>query len=75
MCARKVATKVKKPTAKVTKKPIAKASKKVVVAKCKISKRVKLGELPETYVKGFHNINDVKKMKYSPLGVTGMNVS
>lgn len=32
-------------------------------------------ELPPTYVPGFHNPDLVKKMKYSPLGETGMVVS
>ncbi|XP_071942080.1 uncharacterized protein [Antedon mediterranea] len=31
--------------------------------------------LPSTYVDGFHNKDDVQKMKYRPLGETGMNVS
>jgi len=32
-------------------------------------------ELPETYVPGFHDLESVKLMKYSPLGETGMVVS
>jgi len=75
MCARKVVNTAKKAVAskakKVTKKTITKTVKKAVVK----TKRVKMGDLPETFVKGFHNINDVRKMKYSPLGQTGMNVS
>ena len=39
------------------------------------AKTLKRGDLPETYVKGFHNLEAVRKMKYSPLGKTGMNVS
>lgn len=31
--------------------------------------------LPKTFVKGFHNENDVKMMKYQPFGKTGMQVS
>ncbi|VEN58225.1 unnamed protein product [Callosobruchus maculatus] len=31
--------------------------------------------LPETFVKGFHDESEVKKMKYLPLGGTGMNIS
>lgn len=31
--------------------------------------------LPETYVKGFHDLAAVKQMPYVPLGNTGMNVS
>jgi hypothetical protein len=61
-----------KPAAKVAKKTIKKQVKKPVVVK---AKRVKLGDLPETFVRGFHNIKDVRKMRYAPLGVTGMNVS
>ncbi|XP_072028112.1 uncharacterized protein [Amphiura filiformis] len=32
-------------------------------------------ELPETFVKGFHDEDSVRKMQYNPLGNTGMNVS
>ncbi|KAJ8966495.1 hypothetical protein NQ317_005850 [Molorchus minor] len=32
-------------------------------------------DLPETFVPGFHDENEVRKMKYNPLGFTGMNVS
>ena len=31
--------------------------------------------LPATYVEGFHDLEAVKKMKYQPLGRTGMDVS
>ncbi|CAH3024773.1 unnamed protein product [Porites evermanni] len=31
--------------------------------------------LPPTYVEGFHDLEAVKKMKYQPLGRTGMDVS
>ena len=72
MCARKVVQAQKKAAPKVTKKVIAKKSKTTKVVK---APRVKLGELPETYVRGFHKPSDLRKMKYSPLGKTGMNVS
>lgn len=31
--------------------------------------------LPKTYVKGFHNLEDVKKMKYKKFGDTDLMVS
>ena len=34
-----------------------------------------MGELPETFVPGFHNEAEVRKMKYSKFGNTGMSVS
>lgn len=34
-----------------------------------------MGEMPETYVPGFHDESAVKKMKYNNLGKTGLKVS
>ena len=34
-----------------------------------------MSNLPATYVEGFHNEEAVKRMKYRPLGRTGMTVS
>ena len=31
--------------------------------------------LPTTYVEGFHNVDAVKKMPYTPFGKTGMHFS
>lgn len=31
--------------------------------------------LPSTYVDGFHDVDAVKKMPYTPFGKTGMNFS
>ena len=36
---------------------------------------VRMRALPATYVEGFHDLEAVKKMKYQPLGRTGMDVS
>jgi L-galactose dehydrogenase len=40
-----------------------------------IIKKVYHNNLPATFVKGFHDLVAVRKMKYAPLGITGMNVS
>ncbi|KAJ8920751.1 hypothetical protein NQ315_004891 [Exocentrus adspersus] len=32
-------------------------------------------ELPETFVRGFHDENEVRKLKHNPLGTTGLRVS
>lgn len=32
-------------------------------------------DLPKTYVKNFHNLEDVKKMKYEKFGATDLYVS
>lgn len=34
-----------------------------------------MSQLPVTYVEGFHNIENVRKMKYLPLGETKLMVS
>jgi len=34
-----------------------------------------MSRLPASYVEGFHDENAVKRMKYQPLGKTGMAVS
>ena len=36
---------------------------------------LRMRALPATYVEGFHDLEAVKKMKYQPLGRTGMDVS
>ena len=36
---------------------------------------LRMRALPATYVEGFHDLEAVKKMKYQPLGQTGMDVS
>lgn len=35
----------------------------------------KMENLPETFVPGFHNENEVRKMKYRDFGNTGLKVS
>lgn len=32
-------------------------------------------DLPETYVPGFHDENDIKKMKYNQFGSTKLKIS
>ena len=39
------------------------------------SRILRMRALPATYVEGFHDLEAVKKMKYQPLGRTGMDVS
>ena len=34
-----------------------------------------MSNLPASYVEGFHEVEAVKRMKYQPLGKTGMTVS
>ncbi|XP_072021367.1 uncharacterized protein [Amphiura filiformis] len=39
------------------------------------SSQTTVTQLPETFVKEFHDEDSVRKMQYNPLGNTGMNVS
>ena len=34
-----------------------------------------MSHLPASYVEGFHDVEAVKRMKYQPLGQTGLTVS
>lgn len=34
-----------------------------------------MANLPKTFIKGFHDEEAVRKMKYNPLGKTGLYVS